>query len=333
VQIDYDPTSGFAKKVHETVNLLARSEVAVYPIGANGVETTPMGDASAAKYSLNVQEPKIDNGIFEVRLADSEETMKRIAGATGGKAFLESNDLGQATARALKDGADYYEIAYAPGGEADGGYRKIEVRVSAGAYSLSYRDGYYAEPLAPAAPQPVKSTPPGKPESAMDDAAARIDFLHRDMQHGAPDPTQILFKVILVASGEQSKDLPKGNIASTKCKPPYRVVTAAYAANPGDVTMPPGPNGSREVALQFVVLVFDADGKAEVSQADTVHVFVKPGGYEQFLKEGIRIQQQIAVPAKGDHFVRVGIHDLIGDKAGAIEVPAASIAVAGAQAQ
>jgi hypothetical protein len=42
----------------------------------------------------------------------------------------------------------------------------------------------------------------------------------------------------------------------------------------------------------------------------------------------VRYQQQIAVPAKGEYYVRSGIHDLIGDKIGAIEVPASSIAVA-----
>jgi hypothetical protein len=39
----------------------------------------------------------------------------------------------------------------------------------------------------------------------------------------------------------------------------------------------------------------------------------------------VTYQQQIAVPAKGEFYLRVGVHDLIGDKIGAIEVPAAGV--------
>jgi hypothetical protein len=57
-----------------------------------------------------------------------------------------------------------------------------------------------------------------------------------------------------------------------------------------------------------------------------VNVFAKPAAIEQFLREGIRYQQQIAGPAKGEYYQRVGIHDLIADKVGALEMPVASIA-------
>jgi VWFA-related protein len=323
--LTYNSAGAFQDKIRQLVNLMARSEVVVYPIGANGVATNPTMEASGDKYALNVQEPRLDSGIFTNQVMDSEDTAQRIAAATGGKAYLNFNDLGQATTRALKAGADYYNIAYTPsGGQDTGGYRKIEVRMSSGGYTLNYRDGYYAEPSAAAA-----ASKPAKTKDRAQDAAANIDFLHSDMRHGAPEPTEILFKVILVASEEQSKNLAAGNVATPKCKPPYRLVTAAYAADPGDIIMPRGLNGSREVALEFAAVVYDKDGAAEVEQSNTVHVFVKPDGYEQFLKEGVRFQQQIAVPARGDYFVRVGIHDLIGDKAGAVEVPAASIAAAG----
>jgi VWFA-related protein len=326
IQDPFDAPGAFQDEVRRTVNLLAGGRVVVYPIGANGVESSPMADASSEKYALNVQQARDDPSVFNDQVFDSENTMKRIAAATGGKAYLDFNDLGRATMQALNDSADYYELAYAPSGKQDGSYRKITVRLGSEACKLSYRDGYYAEPA-----QRVELAKAENQKGPIQTAAGNIDFLHSAMQHGAPEATEILLKVILVANGQESKKLAAGNFASPKCKPPYRLVTAAYSANPGDVTMPPGPGDSREVALEFVAVVYNREGAAEVQQSNSVDVFVKPGGYVQFLKEGIRFQQQIAVPVKGDFFVRVGIHDLIGDKAGAIEVPAAMIAVADGQ--
>ena len=40
---------------------------------------------------------------------------------------------------------------------------------------------------------------------------------------------------------------------------------------------------------------------------------------------GIKYAQQISVPAKGETFLRIGIHDLIGNKVGAIEIPANAV--------
>jgi hypothetical protein len=61
-------------------------------------------------------------------------------------------------------------------------------------------------------------------------------------------------------------------------------------------------------------------------QSNQVNVFAKPAAIQQVLKEGIRYQQQIAAPAKGEYYLRMGVHDLIGDKVGAMEIPVASVA-------
>ena len=106
----------------------------------------------------------------------------------------------------------------------------------------------------------------------------------------------------------------------------------AYAANPGDVTMPPRPDGTRQVALEFVVLVYDSEGALCTQQTNAVNVYAKPEAIAQFAREGIRYQQQIAVPAKGEFSLRIGIHDMIGDKVGALGVPVASIATGTEQA-
>jgi VWFA-related protein len=304
-----DSSGTFQASFHETMNLLARSQVAVYPIDARGLTSTPLSDVSASNYALNggagVGD---DNDLFSTRTADEHSTMRRMAKATGGKAYVNVNDLSQAVGDVLNDGSSYYTLVYTPTGKReDGSYRKISVGLASGNYTLIYRDGYYSDTTASG-------------------AVASPDALHTAMQRGAPAPSEIIFKALVVASPSTSNKLAEGNTASPKTKPPYRLLTIAYAANPGDITMPERPDGTRQVALDFVALVYDCEGQLFTQQSNQVNVFAKPAAIEQFLKEGVRYQQQIAVPAKGEYYLRVGIHDLIADKVGALEIPVASIA-------
>jgi hypothetical protein len=330
--LNYSTDGGrYQEKFRTTMNLLARSQVAVYPVDTLGLTTTPLSDASDAKYVAEPGAAESDSEHFiDAEFAD-QDTMKRMAEATGGKALTDVNDLGQAVGKVLDEGTNYYTLVYSPSNKkADGSFRKITVRVESGRYSLTYRNGYYADD-AKAGPKsgPYEGDP--KSKAAADTPTAR-DTMHAAMQFGAPAPSELLFKALLVASPTPSDKLPAGNTTSAKSKPPYRLITVAYAANPGDVTMPQRPDGTRQVALEFVVLVYDSEGALCTQQINAVNVYAKPEAIAQFAREGIRYQQQIAVPAKGEYSLRIGIHDMIGDKVGALAVPVASIATGTEQA-
>jgi hypothetical protein len=43
-------------------------------------------------------------------------------------------------------------------------------------------------------------------------------------------------------------------------------------------------------------------------------------------KDGAVAHEEVDVPAKGEYWLRVGVHDLASDKVGAVEVPTAAIA-------
>jgi hypothetical protein len=43
------------------------------------------------------------------------------------------------------------------------------------------------------------------------------------------------------------------------------------------------------------------------------------------LKTGAKAHQEIDIPAKGDYFLRVAVHDLTSDRIGALEVPTTTI--------
>ena len=42
--------------------------------------------------------------------------------------------------------------------------------------------------------------------------------------------------------------------------------------------------------------------------------------YQKLLSTGLSVVQQVAVPVKGNYFLRIGLHDLGDDRVGALEL-------------
>src|SRR4029077_18351063 len=75
----------------------------------------------------------------------SQETLVTLAGDTGGKAFLDSNDFGRVFKGVQDDTASYYVLGYHSSNAArDGRYRRITVNINKSGLKLDYRRGYYA---------------------------------------------------------------------------------------------------------------------------------------------------------------------------------------------
>lgn len=79
-------------------------------------------------------------------LAGSQDTLTTLAANTGGRAFTDTNDFGEAFARVQNDMSAYYLLAYSSSNTVhDGRYRRIEVRVKRSGLKVESRSGYYAE--------------------------------------------------------------------------------------------------------------------------------------------------------------------------------------------
>src|SRR6185312_11176928 len=76
--------------------------------------------------------------------ADSQETLTTLAGDTGGKAFLDSNDLSGVFTAVQKDTSSYYVVGYRSSNpQMNGKFRRIKVVVDRPDVKLEYRSGYY----------------------------------------------------------------------------------------------------------------------------------------------------------------------------------------------
>jgi VWFA-related protein len=135
-------------QLRSTVNAAVRSNVSFYPVDARGLTTIIPGggDASHAAqrgsslYSGAAQTSQRNS------FNDSQETLVSLASDTGGKAFLDNNNLAQGIAQAQKDMGSYYILGYYSTNAAlDGRYRRIQVKLSPKLQAkLDYREGYYA---------------------------------------------------------------------------------------------------------------------------------------------------------------------------------------------
>lgn len=128
------------------INTAVKANVAIYTLDARGLEAMPPGGSAqtgslrgAAMYSGGAIQNALDSNFA------SQETLTTLAADTGGKAFLDSNDLGQVFDRVQKDNSVYYVLGYTSNNPVrDGKYRHIQVKVNRTGLSLEFRKGYYA---------------------------------------------------------------------------------------------------------------------------------------------------------------------------------------------
>ncbi len=134
-------------QLRATVNAAVRANVSFYPVDARGLMALPPGgDASVAA-------PR-GTGIFSgqsqrrqrERFSGQQETLVTLAADTGGKAFLDSNDLEAGITQAQQDLRSYYILGYYSTNPAqDGRYRRIRVSLASRKDArVDYRSGYFA---------------------------------------------------------------------------------------------------------------------------------------------------------------------------------------------
>ena len=322
--------SSFQQEFRDTASLLTHAQVAVYPIDARGLMTSPIFNAENSGRSLGrnpAQFAKL-NSDFSAQMASDHSTMEQMARDTGGQAFYNTNGLRQAVQKVMDLGSNYYTIAYTPANtNYHGDYRKIKVQLAQPGYNLSYRRGYFAEDPTPkvknAPPVGAPADPSGKPAAAP--ASSGLSAMRTAMLRGGPEPAEIMMKVRIRPIGKPEDDLAPGNLADPKLHGPYNRYVLAIAALPTDFLFTTTPDGLRHAVMEFVTLVYDANGQLFNSVTSGVHADVTPANYANLQRIGVQFQQQISVPARGEYFLRIGIHDLLADHVGALEVPVSAV--------
>jgi len=135
-------------QLEASINAAVKANVAIYPLDARGLMADPPGGGATKAASRG-------SGIFSgsvynkqrASINDSQETLATLASETGGKVFLDSNDLSLGIVQAQQDYRSYYIVGYyTDNNKEDGKWRKITVKLNQSlSAKLDYRQGYYAD--------------------------------------------------------------------------------------------------------------------------------------------------------------------------------------------
>jgi VWFA-related protein len=283
----------FTDGVNAMGDMLARAHITVYSIEPRGIDRFIATRKGAIEFA--------EHG-----------TMDTIADLTGGKNFHNTNGMTEAVDEAVNTGANFYTVTYTPSNQKlDTRFHSITVKLNRPDLHLAYRNGYYAvDPETTVSGRKIQKVTP----------------MQSALMRGALEPTQILFKVKVSQSPATDDTVPAGNKPDPKLKPPYRRYSISYVIDVNGIDFTPSIDTNYRGDFEFGVMVYNADGDAIVNSASkTVSPILPPAVYQSMLRGGANAHQEIAVPATGDYFLRIAVHDLASDRVGAIEIPTASI--------
>ena len=130
------------------VNACSRANTSINPVDSRGLQAVVAG-GSARQGSRGGVAAFSGRGVMQQfqRLAAQQETLQSLAADTGGTAFTDSNDFGEAFDKITAEISSYYILGYAStNAKPDGSYRRIEVKLKTKSDArVRAREGYYAD--------------------------------------------------------------------------------------------------------------------------------------------------------------------------------------------
>ena len=247
--------------IREAETELASASIAIYPVDLHGLVSGMEGSASSGG-SVYSDSALSDRAIIQVSsLQASQGTMEEVAAETGGKAYINQNEIKEGIALAASDEKASYSLGYYPDNKKwDGKMRNIKVKVAQGDTQLRYRKGYFA--IEPG---------PTKDHNFEQDVAAALEV-------DAP-ATQISFMA-------QAKPTDPGKI---------RVVflVDAHTLTAED------SGGSKKMNVSLYASVWTPNGKNLGSRSIKVDKAFDAATYQQIVDHGMMVPIDMDIPAGG----------------------------------
>jgi VWFA-related protein len=246
--------------IREAETQLASASIAIYPVDLNGL-VSGMESSASAGGSVYSDSAVSNRAIIQVSaLQASQGTMEEVAAQTGGKAYINQNEIKEGIALAASDEKASYSLGYYPENKKwDGKMRNIKVKVAQGDTQLRYRKGYFA-----IEPGPVKD------HNYEQDVAAAIEV-------NAP-ATQVSFMA-------QAKPTDPGKI---------RVVflVDAHTLTAED------SGGSKKMNVSLYATVW-GNGKSLGAHTIKVDKTFDAATYQQIVDHGMMVPIDMDIPAGG----------------------------------
>jgi VWFA-related protein len=133
-------------ELRAATNAAVRANMSIYTLDIRGLQALVSG-GEAQNASLRGTSPYSGQSSLNALNSNftTQETLVTLAGDTGGRAFLDSNDYSKVFKGVQDDTSTYYVLGYHSTNPArDGHYRHIAVSVNRPGVKIEYRRGYYA---------------------------------------------------------------------------------------------------------------------------------------------------------------------------------------------
>jgi VWFA-related protein len=261
-----------AQEIKEAESGLTSANIAVYPVDLRGLFGGGMVASYSAGHNNDLNGAGLANAALDQSrgLINSQGTMREVAAETGGKTYVNQNEIKLGVSLAAADGKASYAIGYYPENKKwDGKYRSIKVKVAHGDPEVRYRKGYFA----------VDSSSE-KNTNYEQTVAAVLTF-------NAP-ATEVSFMA-------QAKPAEPGKV---------RVVflVDAHTLSAED------SGGGKKMNVNLYASLFDSSGKNLATRSIKVDRAFDAGTYQQILDHGMMVPLDIDVPA-GTKELRLAVLD------------------------
>jgi VWFA-related protein len=247
-----------AEEIRETAARLSSSQIAIYPVDARGL--TLSNDT------------------------DSQEEMREIARETGGRAYVNQNEIKVGVERAFQDQTAAYTIGYYPDNKKyDGKYRNIKVKVKRDGVEWQNRRGYFAID-----PTQLKGYDP-----QLEVSRATNDVV---------PSTMVAFTARVVPASAN-----KGKVGLDFLVDPSTIAVEDTA-------------GGKHVNVAFYATTFTPDGKMGPSVSQKVDQSFDDKTYQQILQHGLLLHMDMDPPPPNSH-VKLAVQDGRTGLVGTISAP------------
>ena len=266
--------------INRAARAINSADVAVYPVDIRGLMPALNPTTATATTTRGVAPPApVFNTMNTVHA--QQDTMEQLAGATGGRAYLNRNDIGDSIRKAIEDSRVSYVLGYySAKPDSDQKFRRINVRVSRPGVDLRYRQGY-------APPAPV-----------VRNAKRRLEALDR----------------IMVSPVEASSIPLVAELARMKNEG-----TVVVRIDPESLTWTPGKDG-RVAEIDIVIAQSRPDGTYFKFKETTVDLTANAERFKQMVEDGLTLSSNFTV-ANDAYRLHVVVSDVASQSVGSLIIP------------
>ncbi len=222
------------------------------------------------------------------KVLTTQQTMEEFAESTGGKAYTNRNDIGNAVRLSIANGSAFYELAYHPEREeADGKFHKIQVKVDVPGATLQYHRGYFA----------VK-------ESASN-AKTKLSDLDLDalFNPDVPGANSVIFDAKITPTSTTNLRL-----------------AVEFLVDARSLTAERLPDGTVRFDADFHLVVIDPTGRFTTRKDTRVISNISPRNSDHVQQSGLPYRIDLDLPP-GEYQMRLAVRDSQSGSLGSIDVP------------